>query len=130
MAFEVARAVQPAGSMICSTTRATTMWNAHVDADSHYNTLGWHESRDPDAFFSASICPSIRTYAPPASTRSDPLLPYETVSWTEGCNPNVLFDTAGYLAAYADVAAAHVTLRHHDLSRWAAYPGGSLSNLC
>src|SRR4030095_12494616 len=28
------------------------VWNAHIDADAHYNSLGWHEKRDPNAFFS------------------------------------------------------------------------------
>ena len=27
------------------------VWNAHVDADAHYNAYGWHEWRDPSAFF-------------------------------------------------------------------------------
>ena len=27
------------------------VWNAHVDADTHYNAIGWHGSR-PNAFFS------------------------------------------------------------------------------
>ena len=28
------------------------VWNAHADADAHYDTVGWHQSRDPNAFFS------------------------------------------------------------------------------
>ena len=31
------------------------VWNAHVDADAHYNSIGWHEGRDPDAFFSTAV---------------------------------------------------------------------------
>ena len=39
------------------------VWNAHVDADAHYHTFGWHEGRDPNAFFStvALSLGSIRT---------------------------------------------------------------------
>ena len=37
----------------------------------------------------------------------------------EGRNPNALFDTAGYLAAYTDVAAAHINpLDHYNLAGW------------
>ena len=38
------------------------VWNAHVDADQHYHQYGWHEGRDPNAFFRPrSISRSIRT---------------------------------------------------------------------
>ena len=38
---------------------------------------------------------------------------------SEGRNPNALFDTAGYLATYADVAAAHVNpLEHYNQFGW------------
>jgi hypothetical protein len=36
----------------------------------------------------------------------DPLRHFQTFGWKEGRNPNAFFDTAGYLATYADVAAA------------------------
>ena len=39
--------------------------------------------------------------------------------WHEGRNPNALFDTAGYLATYTDVAAAGVNpLDHYNLLGW------------
>ena len=31
------------------------VWNAHVDADTHFHASGWHEARDPNAFFDTSI---------------------------------------------------------------------------
>ena len=31
------------------------VWNAHVDADAHYDAIGWQEGRDPNAFFSTSF---------------------------------------------------------------------------
>ena len=39
--------------------------------------------------------------------------------WLEGRNPSALFDNNGYLAAYTDVAAAHVNpLVHYDTFGW------------
>lgn len=44
---------------------------------------------------------------------------YETYGWHEGRNPNAVFDTKGYLAAYRDVAAANVDpLGHYDQYGW------------
>src|ERR1700736_3052355 len=31
------------------------VWAAHVDADTHYNTVGWKEGRDPNAFFDTKL---------------------------------------------------------------------------
>ena len=40
------------------------VWNAHADADAHYNSFGGQEGRDPNAFFStASTSRPIRTWA-------------------------------------------------------------------
>jgi serralysin len=37
----------------------------------------------------------------------------------KGANPNALFDTNGYLAAYGDVAAANINpLDHYNVSGW------------
>jgi hypothetical protein len=40
---------------------------------------------------------------------------YNQFGWQEGRDPSVGFDTAAYLAAYADVAAAHVDPLTHYL---------------
>ena len=49
---------------------------------------------------------------------------YNTFGWHEGRNPNAFFDTAGYLAHYADVAAAGINplcaLRERPAGRKAA----------
>jgi hypothetical protein len=37
------------------------VWDAHADADQHYENSGWHEGRDPNAFFSTSIYLSANT---------------------------------------------------------------------
>ncbi|MCJ2104600.1 hypothetical protein MKK70_04235, partial [Methylobacterium sp. E-041] len=40
---------------------------------------------------------------------------YENFGWHEGRNPNAVFDTKGYLAAYSDVKAANIDpLAHYD----------------
>ena len=44
---------------------------------------------------------------------------YDTYGWHEGRNPNAVFDTNGYLAAYHDVAAANIDpLTHYDTYGW------------
>ncbi|WP_053080621.1 hypothetical protein [Methylobacterium variabile] len=44
---------------------------------------------------------------------------YELYGWREGRDPNAVFDTQGYLAAYADVRAAGVDpLMHYDQYGW------------
>ncbi|MFK5597626.1 glycosyl hydrolase [Methylobacterium sp. HMF5984] len=44
---------------------------------------------------------------------------YETYGWHEGRNPNAVFDTKGYLAAYSDVKAANIDpLAHYDSFGW------------
>ena len=59
---------------------------------------------------------TIRTWRRRASIRSRTS---STFGWHEGRNPNALFDTAGYLAHYADVAAAGVNpLEHYNTFGW------------
>jgi 2',3'-cyclic-nucleotide 2'-phosphodiesterase (5'-nucleotidase family) len=44
---------------------------------------------------------------------------YDTYGWKEGRDPNAVFDTKGYLAAYGDVAKAGVNpLSHYDTFGW------------
>ena len=52
----------------------------------------------------------------PASIR---LAHFNSVGWKEGRNPNAMFDTRGYLAHYADVAASGVNpLAHYEQFGW------------
>jgi hypothetical protein len=90
------------------------VWNAHVDADAHYNTFGWHEGRNPDAFFSTVLYLSANPDVKAAGV--NPLTQYDTVGWTQGRDPSILFDTDAYLKAYPDVAAAHVDPLAHFLA--------------
>ena len=94
------------------------VWNAHADADAHYHSFGWHEGRDPDAFFSTNIYLSANPDVKAAGV--DPLVHFDQVGWKEGRVPSINFDPAAYLAANPDVAAAHVDPLAHFLQFGAA----------
>jgi hypothetical protein len=98
------------------------VWNAHVDAEQHYNQFGWHEGRDPSAFFSTSSY--LSNYTDVAAAGVNPLTHYEIFGWQEGRVPSHAFDPAQYLAAYPDVAAAHVDPLLHYL-QFGIYEGRS-----
>ena len=89
------------------------MWNAHVDADAHYHREGWHEGRDPNAFFSTSTYLSINPDVKAAGV--DPLIHFHQFGWSEGRAPSINFDDAAYLAANPDVKAAHIDPLTHFL---------------
>jgi VCBS repeat-containing protein/parallel beta-helix repeat protein len=82
------------------------VWATHEDAETHYNTIGWKEGRNPNAFFDTNYYlaqnPDVK------NSGVDPLTHFETVGWTEGRNPSPSFSVAGYLAQNPDVAAAHI----------------------
>ena len=89
------------------------VWNAHVDADAHYNSVGWHEGRDPDAFFSTAVY--LASNADVKAAGVNPLTHFDGLGWHEGRVPSISFDPAQYLAANPDVAAAHVDPLAHFL---------------
>ena len=89
------------------------VWNAHADADAHYHALGWHEGRDPDAFFSTSTYLSL--YPDVKQAGVDPLVHFDHFGWKEGRAPSIAFDGANYLDAYPDVKAAAVDPLAHFL---------------
>ena len=75
------------------------------------NSFGWHEGRDPSAFFSTAIYLSANPDVKAAGV--NPLDHFDAAGWQEGRVPSIAFDPAQYLAANPDVAAAHVDpLRH------------------
>ena len=55
------------------------VWTAHADADAHYHQFGWHEGRDPNAFFSTSTYLALN----PAVKASgvDPLVQFDQSGW-------------------------------------------------
>ena len=92
------------------------VWNAHVDADTHFAQFGWREGRDPNAWFDTKGY--LATYADVAAANINPLMHYDQNGWREGRDPSTAFDTGDYLAHYPDVAAAHVDPLAHFLA-WA-----------
>jgi hypothetical protein len=93
------------------------VWNAHVDADQHYAMTGWHEGRDPSAFFSTSFYLSLNQDVKAAGI--NPLAHFDQAGWKEGRALSTAFDGAKYLAANPDVAAAQVNPLAHFLSHGA-----------
>jgi hypothetical protein len=93
-------------------SRYHDVWNAHADADTHYNTVGWMEKRDPNAFFSTSFYDALY----PDAKGSNPLIAFDQGGWRQGREPAPNFDTAKYLVANPDVAAAGLDPLAHFLS--------------
>jgi Tol biopolymer transport system component len=89
------------------------IWTAHADADQHFHAKGWHESRDPNAFFSTSLYLSANPDVKAAGI--DPLTHFDTAGWKEGRVPSIAFDPLAYLAANPDVKAAGVDPLLHFL---------------
>ena len=50
------------------------VWNAQADADQHFHASGWHETRDPNPFFSTVLYQSA--YPDVAAAGVDPLHPF------------------------------------------------------
>lgn len=79
----------------------------------HYNTYGWHEGRDPNAFFSTdgylAANPDV------AGLGLNPLLHQEEMGWRQGRSSGTAFDNNAYLAANPDVAAAQMDPLQHYL---------------
>jgi hypothetical protein len=93
------------------------VWLAGVDADAHYHASGWHEGRDPNAFFSTSTYLSMHPDVKAAGV--DPLLQYDQAGWKTGADPSIAFDTNAYLNANPDVKAAGVDPLAHFLQNGA-----------
>ena len=79
------------------------VWNAHMDADTHFNLYGWREGRDPNAWFDTKGY--LSHYADVAAAGVNPLTHYDQYGWHEGRDPSTAFDTTEYLAHYPDVVA-------------------------
>ena len=94
------------------------VWAAHVDAEQHFDTFGWHEGRDPDAFFSVAIY--LSAYPDVRAAGVNPLTHWHDIGWIEGRLPSIRFDPAQYLAANPDVDAANIDPLEHFLQSGAA----------
>ena len=82
------------------------VWLSGADAATHYHAVGWHEGRDPNAFFSTSTYLSLHPAVKAAGL--DPLRQFDQNGWQAGNDPSVAFDTNAYLAANPDIKAAGV----------------------
>jgi serralysin len=87
--------------------------HAGVDAKQHYDTSGWREGRDPDAFFSTSFY--LASNFDVRKSGVNPLDQYYQTGWKEGRDPSPNFDTKLYLLHNPDVAAARIDPLEHYL---------------
>jgi len=90
------------------------IYNAGVDPYTHYNNTGWHEGRNPSAYFSTTWY--LNTYADIRNAGINPLQHYHSYGWQERRNPSTLFNTSLYLQNYSDIAAANIDPLAHFVS--------------
>ena len=79
----------------------------------HFNTSGFHEGRDPNAFFDTSGYLAVNQDV--AASGVNPLDHYHQVGWKQGRDPCRNFDTTLYLINNPDVAAAGIDPLEHFL---------------
>ncbi|MFK5597628.1 matrixin family metalloprotease [Methylobacterium sp. HMF5984] len=84
-----------------------------TDFATHYNSFGWHEGRDPDAYFTTNGY--LAANADVARAGINPLAHYDQYGWKEGRDPAANFDNELYLANNADVKAAGIDPLAHYL---------------
>ncbi len=81
------------------------------DAINHYNNNGWHEGRDPSAYFSTTGY--LSAYPDVAAAGINPLDHYHIWGWHELRDPSPRFSTNGYRVNYPDITAANVDPHQH-----------------
>ncbi|MFC0407627.1 hypothetical protein [Roseomonas elaeocarpi] len=79
----------------------------------HYDTYGWHEGRDPNAFFDTDAYLAFNRDV--AAAGVNPLDHYDASGWKEGRSPSAAFDTRLYLDFNPDVAASGLDPLAHYL---------------
>lgn len=89
------------------------VWLAHVDADTHYETYGWREGRDPNAYFQTREY--LAENADVAAAGINPLEHYAQYGEHEGRSPSHDFAPESYLSVNSDVKAAGVNALDHYL---------------
>ena len=90
------------------------VFHAGVDALSHFNGAGWHEKRNPDAFFSTAFYLAANSDVRAAGV--NPLDQFDQTGWRQGRDPSPSFDTKLYLIHNPDVAAAGIDPLAHYLA--------------
>lgn len=86
---------------------------AGMDPEQHFAAFGWHEGRNPNAYFDTKAY--LTANPDVAAAGMNPLDHYEHWGWREGRDPSAQFDTQGYLSANPDVAAAGMNPLMHFL---------------
>ncbi len=85
-----------------------------ISASDHYAQYGWHEGRDPNAYFSTvgylAANPDVR------AAGLDPLTHFDEYGWKEGRDSSANFDTRLYLLHNPDVAKAGLDPLQHYLT--------------
>ncbi len=78
------------------------VWRAHVDPDQHCAQFGWHEGRDPNAYFHTKDY--LADNPDVAAAAVNPLQHYLQYGEHEGRSPSSDFSAQAYLHANPDVA--------------------------
>lgn len=87
--------------------------DTYAFAQNHFNQLGWHEGRDPNAVFDTKGY--LAAYGDVRAANINPLQHYDEFGFKEGRDASAEFDTSSYLAAYKDVATAGLDPMTHYL---------------
>jgi hypothetical protein len=95
-------------------SRSLDVWNAHVEAEAHYDSFGWIEGRDPNPFFSTNGY--VAANGDVGAAHVNPLAHYHANGWREGRDASAAFDTELYLLRNPDVAAAQIDPLEHFLA--------------
>lgn len=86
---------------------------ANIDPAQHFTAYGWHDGRNPDAFFDIAFY--LARNPDVAAAGIDPLLHYAQNGWKEGRDPSASFSTSHYLAVNPDVRLAGLDPLQHYL---------------
>jgi Ca2+-binding RTX toxin-like protein len=94
-------------------SRNADVFQAGVNALSHFNMHGWHEGRDPNTLFDTTDYLAVNKDV--AASGMNPLDHYHQIGWQQGRDPGMWFDTTLYLIHNPDVAAAGIDPLLHYL---------------
>ena len=89
------------------------VFHAGLAAGTHYDQYGWHEGRDPNAFFSTTGY--LAANRDVVNAGFDPLNHYDAIGWKEGRDPSAKFDNELYLLHNPDVKSAGIDPLAHYL---------------
>ena len=90
------------------------MRDAGADPLQHFNAFGWREGRNPNALFDTAGY--LSHYTDVRSVRRQPVAALRAVRLARRARSFGGFDTLHYIAAYPDIAAAHVNPLDHYLN--------------